>query len=94
MTRATDGTTETAREDHGPGLLPVPASRARAVDGQVDEWFADLSYHLGATHVRDQEGRAHGTTAANRAPLRGQGAPLSWVPRFLPAGWSRRPTLL
>ncbi|MEV0693637.1 hypothetical protein [Streptomyces sp. NPDC050388] len=42
------------------------------MDGQVDERFTDLSYHLGETHVRDQEGWAHGTAAANRTPLRGQ----------------------
>ncbi|GAB2801200.1 DUF2786 domain-containing protein [Streptomyces chlorus] len=72
LTRATDETTEAAREDHGPGLLPVLASRARAVDDQVDEWFTDLSYNLGETHVRDQEGWAHGTAAANHAQLRGR----------------------
>ncbi|WP_406000229.1 DUF2786 domain-containing protein [Streptomyces sp. NBC_00829] len=72
LSRATEQATKAAGEDHGPGLLPVLASRAEAVDDQVDEWFAELSYNRSQTHARDREGWAHGTVAANRAQLHGQ----------------------
>jgi len=39
LSRATEQAIKAAGEDHGPRLLPVLASRAEAVDDQVDEWF-------------------------------------------------------
>lgn len=72
LSRATEQAIKAAGEDHGPGLLPVLASRAQAVDDQVDELFTELSYNHSQTHARDREGWAHGTAAANRAQLHGQ----------------------
>jgi Protein of unknown function (DUF2786) len=71
LSQATEQATKAAGQDHGPALLPVLASRAQAVDDQVDEWFTELSYSRGQTHARDREGWAHGTAAANRAQLHG-----------------------
>lgn len=50
-------------------LLPVLASRAEAVDDQVDELFGELSYSHGSAYANDREGWAHGTAAADRAEL-------------------------
>jgi hypothetical protein len=50
-------------------LLPVLASRAEAVDEQVDELFGELSYSHGSAYANDREGWAHGTAAADRAEL-------------------------
>jgi hypothetical protein len=72
LTQATDRATEAADEDHGPALLPVLASRAKAVDDRVDEWFDELSYSHRTASARDPEGWAHGTAAADRAHLHSQ----------------------
>ncbi|MFD4144194.1 DUF2786 domain-containing protein [Streptomyces sp. NPDC058572] len=50
-------------------LLPVLASRAEAVDDQVDELFGELSYSHGSAYANDREGWAHGTAAADQAEL-------------------------
>ncbi|MER6526797.1 DUF2786 domain-containing protein [Streptomyces sp. NPDC001508] len=71
LSRATEQATKAAGKDHGPGLLPVLASRAQAVNDQVDGWFTELSYNLSQTRAQDREGWSHGTVAANRAQLHG-----------------------
>jgi hypothetical protein len=76
LSQATERATETADENHGPSLMPVLASRAQAVDNQMDEWFAEVSYNRRQAHAGDREGWAHGTAAANRAQLHGKAGAL------------------
>jgi hypothetical protein len=76
LSQAAERVTEAAGEDHGPALLPVLTSRAQAVDNQMDEWFAEVSYSRRQAHPRDLEGWAHGTAAANRAQLHGKAGAL------------------
>ncbi|MBV9026308.1 MAG: DUF2786 domain-containing protein [Streptomycetaceae bacterium] len=76
LNQVTEQATKAASKDKGPELLPVLASRAQAVDDQMDEWFIEVSYNFRQMNARDREGWAHGTAAANRAQLHGQAGAL------------------